>query len=61
MFGVLVIAGIVMYFIPESPKYLVSKKRYDEAREILANMARINKVKIDIDEIKFESEVLALN
>ena len=47
-----------MFFVPESPKYLVAKKRYDEAREVLLIMARMNNKKVNLNEIVFESEVL---
>ena len=34
---------VVTYtFLPESPRFLVSKKRYDEAVEILENIKVIN-------------------
>ena len=41
--GVLgVIAGIGALFMPESPKFLISKRRYDEARESINRIARFN-------------------
>ncbi len=33
---------ILVYFQPESPRFLVSKGRYDEAREVYSRIARIN-------------------
>jgi len=38
-----VIAGIGAYFMPESPKFLISKHRYEEARESINRIAKINK------------------
>ena len=36
------IVVLFLYFIPESPKYLLSKKRYDEARNALIPIAQLN-------------------
>jgi hypothetical protein len=47
-----------MFFVPESPKYLVAKRRYDDAREVLLKIARINKKHVNLNEIIFEAEVL---
>ena len=35
-----------MYFIPESPKWLYEKGKYDECQEILETMATTNKTKM---------------
>jgi len=32
-----------VYFMPETPRFLVSQKKFDEAREVFAKMARINR------------------
>ena len=38
------VSGILFLFgMPESPRFLVSKKRYQEAAEILLNIKNINK------------------
>jgi hypothetical protein len=34
---------MLMYFIPESPKWLYEKGKYKEAQVVLDNMAKINK------------------
>jgi hypothetical protein len=31
-----------LFFIPESPKFLISLKRYDEAREAISYIAKMN-------------------
>lgn len=38
------ILGTILIFVPESPKFLVTKKKYDQARLIFAKIAKINKV-----------------
>jgi hypothetical protein len=41
--GVLgVISGIGAFFMPESPKFLISKHRYDEARDSINRIASFN-------------------
>ena len=39
-----VIVVIGCFFIPESPKFLISKKRYHEARIALKYIAKVNGV-----------------
>ena len=34
----------VFYFIPESPRWLIRKKKYKEAREVINQAAKFNKV-----------------
>lgn len=36
------VCGIAMSFLPESPKYLLSANREDEAKEVLQHIYRIN-------------------
>ena len=44
-------------YLPESPKFLHSKERYDEARNSLSLVARVNGIKIfNKEEIIFENE-----
>ena len=31
-----------LFFIPESPKFLISMKRFDEARAVISYIAKIN-------------------
>jgi hypothetical protein len=33
---------IALFFVPQSPKFLIAKKRYDEARDILKVICEIN-------------------
>lgn len=40
------IVGII--FLPESPKFLLAQKRYDEARDVLQKMARYNRAKVNV-------------
>lgn len=59
--GLIIVATIAVVFIPESPKYLISKKKYDEARQVLFKMAKINGKSLtsfNINDIVFEAEVL---
>ena len=56
--GVLgVIAGIGAFFMPESPKFLISRHRYDEARDSINRIARYNNQAEFHD--KFDREVEA--
>ena len=40
--GLLSLAGMTFY-LPESPKFLISKKRYDDARSAISYMAKVNR------------------
>lgn len=56
-------AGIVVMiigalFFPESPKYLYSKQRYNEARESLQHIAKMNGAKEFSKLFLFENEVV---
>jgi len=37
-----IIGAIFLYFQPESPRFLVSTKRYDEARIALNRIGKVN-------------------
>lgn len=50
------IAGSVL-FLPESPKYLISKKKYDEARDSLRFIAKLNRNNDPVT-FKFDREVI---
>ena len=41
--AVLVLLFFVLFLVPESPRFLLSRKRYDKARTVYARIARINK------------------
>jgi len=56
-FSLTLITAICLFLIPESPKYLWSAKKYKEARESLAYIARINKKHSYTKKFKFETEV----
>jgi MFS family permease len=36
---IIALSTVAMFFIPESPKYLIAKRRYDEARDVLKLIA----------------------
>jgi membrane protein YdbS with pleckstrin-like domain len=57
-FGALmtVVSAVGVWFLPESPKYYLSKKRYDEARQSISFIARVNKQKEFTS--KFDHEVM---
>ena len=43
-----------MYYLPESPFWLYKNNRMTEFWEVIKKMARVNKVEIDIDELRQE-------
>ncbi|XP_048240195.1 organic cation transporter protein-like [Haliotis rufescens] len=48
-----------LYFIPESPRWLLKHGKQEEAKRIVANIAKKNKVQIDpqiLDEVNIEKE-----
>tara|TARA_B110000285_G_C15015943_1_gene559058 strand:+ start:851 stop:1039 length:189 start_codon:yes stop_codon:yes gene_type:complete len=53
---VLVLATI---FFPESPKFLYSKQKFEEARESLAYMAKFNRNFTYKNNFLFENEVVS--
>ena len=47
-------------FLPESPKYLINKNRFDDARRALNTIARFNgSERIDFGEVEFKVETVA--
>jgi Na+/melibiose symporter-like transporter len=46
-----------VYFMPESPKFLVSIKKYDQARLAINIIARVNKSK-EVFDCQFDTEVI---
>ena len=52
-FALLALPLIMFYFlVPESPRWLLEKGKTDEAREVLLNIAKVNKT--DIEKTKFD-------
>lgn len=41
-FGLKVISNVLIYLLPESPKYLIEMKEYDQAKEVFNYIANIN-------------------
>ena len=57
LFLVSILLLFTIIYLPESPKFLHSKERYDEARNSLSIVARVNGIKnFNKDEIMFENE-----
>ena len=55
--GTLLSFIIAVFIIPESPKFLYLKKRYDESRKILQYVARFNQShQLTNDQFLFDSE-----
>ena len=52
-------AYIILFKLPESPKYLVSKKKYEEAQRVFALIAKYNgKIVMNPQLELFKEEVL---
>jgi len=57
LFLVSILILFTIVYLPESPKFLHSKERYDEARNSLSFVARVNGIKnFKKEEIIFENE-----
>lgn len=54
--GLNVITVIGVLFMPESPKYLLTKKKYDECRATMSLISRING-RGDTFDGKFDKEI----
>ena len=48
---------LTIIIVPESPKWLLSKGRYDEARASLMHVARFNGQKVEKEDLVFEAEL----
>ena len=57
MFVILLVVTIILFFfgVPESPKWLFTKKRFDEAKEVIKKVASFNSV--PEPNIKFTAEL----
>ena len=55
-FGFTVLCFVLMFIVSESPKFLHSSGRFDEAREVLLKIARVNGKQIRKEEIRFVEE-----
>lgn len=57
--GMNLLCCLALFFIPESPKYLYSKRRYEEAKKVIRYIAKFNRVKdlTEISNFKFEDEL----
>merc|ERR1719369_2030670 len=49
-----ILAPVLIYFLPESPRWLIAKGRISEARSILAAGAKRNKKQVSEEEIKLK-------
>ena len=47
--GVIAVSAIVWFFLPESPRWLIAEGKTEEARRVIQNAAKINKVKLSQD------------
>ena len=54
--AVLVLLFFVLFLVPESPRYLLSKKKYERARAVYAKIARINKREMFTEPLEGEAE-----
>ena len=55
------VATIACFFVPESPKFYYSYKRYDEARSAIEYINRFNKGNFSGKTYKFDTEVAEEN
>lgn len=64
MLAVAMIPAIVLWFgmlvVPESPRWLASKGRYNEARQVLSSIRPSNEVESELDEIRRTVEETAI-
>lgn len=50
-----IISAVLIWFLPESPRFLVGKKRYDEARQVFKFISKMNTGK-EVTNAKFDVE-----
>ena len=48
---------IALFVVPESPKFLYSKRNYVECRRALAFINKFNRREYDVMSIKFDTEI----
>ena len=54
-----IVSIICLFFMPESPRYLVSVGKMNEARKAFTTIANWNRKKLDWDESLYKDESLA--
>jgi Sugar (and other) transporter len=60
LLNLLVVVCVV--FMPESPKYLITKRRYEECRQVITRMIRYNKgPEAEPFRGKFDKEIIESN
>jgi len=42
----------IWFFVPESPRWLISKNRQEEAKKLILKLAKINKKQLDLDDVE---------
>ena len=56
----LILVAVVWFFVPESARWLMTKKRYDEAEKVISKMAEANKAKVPNDLFKVSQKKIKL-
>ena len=48
-----IVSVTLLYFVPESPRYLLSAGRFEDARQAFEQIAKLNRVPFEWDETLF--------
>ncbi len=56
-FCILCTGTLAFSFLPESPGFYYSNKKYDQARKVFSKIARVNRVKNYDPDFKFDTEI----